>query len=153
MYFPKRSSLALRNKPIKYGKTDSWSGMLSEKDLDQKGETWKLIQQNLTKMDWESEKEEIIPVNVNYRKNYQLQTLTESSSTGKSDQLYVRTGKDIHWIFYKKLTPPANQLTRNSPLWIHALLMDFHAKPPLWTSSSSIKNHYFYLLDWPMVLS
>lgn len=64
-----------------------------------------------------------IPLNVNYRKNYQLQTPMEESSTSKDYRLEVQTGKDTHCISYEKPTTPITQSTRNPGLMLFS--MDF----------------------------
>ena len=68
----------------------------------------------------------------NYRKNCQLQTLTEESTTGKNHQFQTPIGIGVHCLSYKKLTNSATQPMRNCH---HPELsfstMDFHSKQPL----------------------
>ena len=96
---------------------------------------WKLIKGNPTKVESGHQKGELsaVPLDVDYRKNCQLQTLTKESSTGKNHQLQAPTGKDVHCISYKKLTTPAAQPMRNHyhPELSHFLsALSFKTTPP-----------------------
>lgn len=69
MHFPfdmqlddwERSFLALRDKPTKYRKSDSWTAMISRKDLDQKGGMWKWIKETSFKIQSVRKKEDFLP--------------------------------------------------------------------------------------------
>ena len=63
---------------------ESWSGMLLEKDLDQKGETWKLIKGNLTKMDCGGQKGENLTVNTHPNRKNQYGSPAGSNTTSAS---------------------------------------------------------------------
>ena len=75
-----------------------------------------------------------MPLNINHRKNCQLQTPTEESSTGKNHQLQDATEKDAHHIPYKDLPIPAHSSAHEKPLssWTLAFLQGLSLKttPP-----------------------
>ena len=77
---------------------ESWSGMLWGKDLDQKGEMWKLIKGNLIKMDWGGQKGEYLTVNTHPNRKNQYRSPAGSNATSAS------RGKKIFLLSWQQLS-------------------------------------------------
>lgn len=93
------------------------------------------------------------PLDIKYRKNYQLQSPIEESSIGKQCELWGPTGKDAPHISYKKQTIPVIQPTRSHhhpELLLSSNGLSFKRTPPNFLLL--LKQCSSPLLDSPMVL-